>query len=457
MTGSTGTSAALSRAPRPTSAAVAAALAAAFLGAPEWTRSGLIAAGVDVLGARRRWLGPLVSDVLEGYRRPPVDAPRELAGRIRGAAAFRSAEDAARARGRPLPLVHHPLTPARAADTASHVPRLDGLDDLADLLGVSPGERDWFADTRYWNRRARPGPLQTYRYEWRTRPGRLPRLLEVPGARLRAVQRTVLREILSLIPLHDAAHGFVPGRSALTGAERHTGADVVIALDLTTFFTSVTAGRVYGTLRREGLPEAVAHSLTGMCTGSAPPRTITAMPPGGSVDERSAYRAALARPHLPQGASTSPALANLALRRLDSRLGGWADASGAVYTRYADDLAFSGGAELARRADAFVRGVVRIVADEGHRVNRRKTRVRPRSVRQTVTGIVVNERPNATRREFDRLKATLHNCAEHGAASQNRAGHPDFRAHLLGRIGWVGSLNPERGARLRREFDRIRW
>jgi len=74
-----------------------------------------------------------------------------------------------------------------------------------------------------------------------------------------------------------------------------------------------------------------------------------------------------------------------------------------------------------------------------------------------VTGIVVNERPNATRREFDRLKATLHNCAEHGAASQNRAGHPDFRAHLLGRIGWVGSLNPERGARLRGEFDRIRW
>jgi RNA-directed DNA polymerase len=129
----------------------------------------------------------------------------------------------------------------------------------------------------------------------------------------------------------------------------------------------------------------------------------------------------------------------------------------AVYTRYADDLTFSGGAELARRPDAFLRGVDRIVTDQGHRLNARKTRVRRAGVRQSVTGVVVNERTSPGRREVDRLHAVLHNAVVHGPASQNRAGHPDFRAHLLGRIGWVEQVHPARAVRLREEFDRITW
>ncbi|PYI66673.1 hypothetical protein CVV68_12720 [Arthrobacter livingstonensis] len=150
-------------------------------------------------------------------------------------------------------------------------------------------------------------------------------------------------------------------------------------------------------------------------------------------------------------------LANLTLRRLDSRLSGWAGAFDAVYTRYADDLAFSGSAELARRADAFVRGAARIVADEGHALNGLKTRIHPAGVRQSVTGVVVNERTNITRSEFDLLKAVLRNCAVHGPESQNREGHPDFRAQLLGRITWVACVHPPRGARLRADFGRISW
>ena len=67
-----------------------------------------------------------------------------------------------------------------------------------------------------------------------------------------------------------------------------------------------------------------------------------------------------------------------------------------------------------------------------------------------MTGVVVNERPNAARRDYDLLKATLHDAARHGPARANRAALPDFRAHLLGRIAWVEQLNPTRGARLRR-------
>ena len=72
-------------------------------------------------------------------------------------------------------------------------------------------------------------------------------------------------------------------------------------------------------------------------------------------------------------------------------------------------------------------------------------------------GIVVNDHPNVPRDEYDRLRAILHNAARHGPAAENRASVPDFRAHLLGRIGWVESVNPARGAKLRARFALIAW
>jgi hypothetical protein len=74
-----------------------------------------------------------------------------------------------------------------------------------------------------------------------------------------------------------------------------------------------------------------------------------------------------------------------------------------------------------------------------------------------VCGIVVNTRTNAPRDDYDRLRAALHEAATRGPAAANRAGVPDLRAHLLGRIGWVEALNPARGAKLRRALAEIDW
>ncbi|AIY00085.1 hypothetical protein ART_0486 [Arthrobacter sp. PAMC 25486] len=453
----TAASATLKRTPRPSSSTIASTLAQAFLGSPDWSKPGLVDAGAHVLGARRRWLGPLAAHVLRGYPRPPVDAPRELAAVVLQCEPFLDALAKAAQQRKPIRLANYVLASAVARENlVQGAPRIDTLADLAALLHVNCGELEWFADTKHWNRRA-GGTLAHYRYEWRTRPGRLPRLLEIPAPRLRSIQRTVLRELLYPLELHDAAHGFVPGRSAVTGAAQHTGRDVVVNLDLVSFFAKVTAGRVFGTLRQSGFTEAVAHRLTGIATHVVPPRVLSLMPPGGDPAERFALRQALSLPHLPQGAPTSPMLANLSLRRLDARLAGLVEKFDGGYTRYADDLAFSGGRDMARRADAFVRAATVIVKDEGHSVNRLKTRVRPAGVRQSVTNVVVNERTNVPRVDFDRLKATLHNCRVHGPESQNWNGHPDFRGHLLGRISWVAALNPARGARLRQDFDRIQW
>jgi hypothetical protein len=298
------------------------------------------------------------------------------------------------------------------------------------FLELAPGQLEWLADVRGLERTAPDEPLRNYRYAYLPRPAGPPRVIERPKARLKAVQRRILRDILAWVPAHDAAHGFVPGRSALTHAAVHTGRPAVLRVDLEDFFATVTAGRVYGTFRTAGYPEAVAHALTGLCTNVVPVVLDAPFP----------LRRRLATPHLPQGAPTSPALANLAAFMLDRRLA----ALGAPYTRYADDLVFSGP----HRIRGLLAAIAAIARDEGFRVNARKTRLMSAGGRQTVTGIVVNARPNVPRDEYDRLKALLHNAARDGPGELDRV-------HVL--VAWVASLNPARGEKLRREFAAIDW
>ena len=227
--------------------------------------------------------------------------------------------------------------------------------------------------------------------------------------------------------------------------------------DLADFFPSVAAARVVRIFRTVGYSEPVARLLAGLCTTRTPADVWAARPTPAADGSDHTARLRLVGRHLPQGAPTSPALANLAAHRLDRRLAGLAAALDATYTRYADDLTFSGGAELARRSARLSRLVGEVVAEEGFTLNPSKSRVQRRGGRQQVTGVVVNVRPNLPRAAFDLLKATLTNCVRRGPAGQNRAGHADFRAHLTGRVAHAAAVNPARGRQLRRLFDAIRW
>ena len=164
------------------------------------------------------------------------------------------------------------------------------------------------------------------------------------------------------------------------------------------------------------------------------------------------------RPHLPQGAPTSPALANLCSYRVDCRLAGLAESAGARYTRYADDLAFSGDEEFERRVERFSTHVAAILLEEGFTVNHRKTRIMRQGVRQHLAGLVVNQHMNVKRPDFDLLKATLTNCVRLGPESQNRDAHPAvFARTWKAEWGLSRSINPARGKRLRAIFERIEW
>jgi hypothetical protein len=349
------------------------------------------------------------------------------------------------------------MAPAAGPPSTWSVPAILTPVDLADRLGLDPAELDWFADLRGLERATALGPLRHYDYRWVPKRNGSSRLIEASKTRLKAIQRWVLREVLAAIPPHDAAHGFRPGRSVRSFVEPHAGRAVVLKLDLADFFPTISRARVIALFRTAGYPEGVAEALAGLCTNRVP-SSLWRRPDAPASDVEARRTLLLyGQAHLPQGAPTSPTLANLGAYRLDCRLAGLAASAGASYTRYADDLAFSGDADFARSVDRFRVHAAAIILEEGFRPNFRKTRVMGRGVRQCLAGAVLNDRPNIPRDDFDALKATLHNCVKHGPEPQNRSTHPDFRAHLLGRIAHVGTWNPARAGKLKALFDQVDW
>ncbi len=127
------------------------------------------------------------------------------------------------------------------------------------------------------------------------------------------------------------------------------------------------------------------------------------------------------------------------------------------YTRYADDLLFSGDLTFARSIRRFAVQVAAIAIEEGLAIAHRKTRVMRQGVSQRAAGIVINQKINMPRNDYDRLKAILCNCVKHGPASQNRSSVADFRAHLAGRVAHAARLNPLRGQKLIALLDQVRW
>ena len=445
--------------PRGHPALAAEALAAAFLDGV-WDPPAMGRRGKRILRDLGRWVTDVARTVHHEYPDKPLDRPRELARFIQACPQFRARVEEAAESGVhawAIPFVLRP--PIEMVSPRFGVPVLDDPPALAAWLGVTLGHLDWFADRFSFERRVTDERLRHYHRSWIRKADGSGRLLEAPKKELKDLQRMVLHGILDRIPPHPCAHGFTRGRSAVTGARLHTGRETVLRLDLESFFTAVTVERVYGIFRTAGYPEPVAHYLAGLCTTTTPVfvrRQAPPAPSSGGLSRRRRMLAALAVPHLPQGSPTSPALANLAASGFDRRLSGLAARFAAVYTRYADDLTLSGDRELLRKAGRVVAIAERIAADEGFRLNDAKTRVRSRSQRQLVTGLVVNEHPNVTRAEFDRLRAILHDAAVHGPAAANRSAHPDFRSHLLGRVAWAATT-PRRAEKLHTAFAAITW
>jgi hypothetical protein len=316
-----------------------------------------------------------------------------------------------------------PRPATRVAALGAHgLPALTSVDDVRALLGIDDGGLA---------RLMRPGgaPGSAYvEFEIPKAKGGT-RRIAAPRGPLRRVQRAILDQILSKVPHHDAAHGFVARRSTVSNARPHVGAALVVKTDLKDFFPTVHYRRVVGIFVALGYNELVARTLAGLTTYR--PRL---------ADGRVVWPGVL-----PQGAPTSPALANLACRRLDTRLSRLAARYGAVYTRYADDLTFSFAAPPDIAVGRFLWWVDSVCQHEGFLEHPAKRKFLRAKTQQRVTGLVVNADVHLPRADRRRFRALLHDAAHHGIEHAAR-GRDDLAAYLSGYAAYAQMVQPALGA-----------
>lgn len=213
------------------------------------------------------------------------------------------------------------------------------------------------------------------------------RLIQAPSPELKKIQRRILRRLLAGLKSHSAAVGFEQGKSIVTGARQHTGKAIVLHFDIIDFFPSTSRTRVYSYLRRIGWNRRVAKLLCRLVT-----------------HENS----------LPQGAPTSPRLSNLINYLMDHCIAEFAASLDGTYTRYADDITIS-FSDPDCDLEEIIDGVFQYIRWNGYRPHLgKKLRVSRRSQRQSVNGLVVNERVNLPRERRRWLRSVKHRAKANG-------------------------------------------
>jgi len=321
---------------------------------------------------------------------------------------------------------------------ARGLPQPEDVEQLAELMQLDPSELLWLS----YERAATTVDHYT-RFEIPKKSGGR-RLISSPKPKLRVAQSWIAKNILDLLSPSRHAMAFRPGTSIVDNASPHLNAAIVVKLDLKDFFPSIGFTRVRGYFAYVGFNPGIATILALICT-DAPRVKVT-------LDGAAKY-VAMGERGLPQGACTSPALANLIATPLDSRLAGLCTAleSTWTYTRYADDLTFSC---LDERADVgrLLKAIERIVGDEGFRINAAKTAVMRAPGRQVVTGLLVGDQIRLSRRDLRRLRAFLHRCDKEGVEAVSRAIGKDALSVARGHLAYVTMVMPGHAADIKRRY-----
>ncbi len=258
---------------------------------------------------------------------------------------------------------------------------------------------------------------QHYREKVEWRNGKERRLL-IPEWRLKLIQIRFHRKVLRYLTPHPAAYS-VRGRGAVKAAYRHRGNRWFYHRDIRNFYPSVRTAYVRERFVNLGLQEEMASLLVNLVT----------------VENQ-----------LPQGAPTSPAVGEIALRRLDARISGLIAGHRLVYTRYLDDLTISGGQHL---RDRFVHQIDKIIEDCGWELNDKGGLFGPNE-RHSMLGITVNQHLGVSHVVHDRVQLMV-KLAQKGIFELTSAEYQS----LEGKIGWIATVNPHKGARLRTAFERL--
>lgn len=239
----------------------------------------------------------------------------------------------------------------------------------------------------------------------KTRGGK--RQIEAPRRYLKLIQRWIHQNILIKHTLPSSVTGFVRGQNIFTNAKPHLPSKNIMIIDIKDFFPTISYKEVYKIFKNFGYPKRVATLLTRLCI----------------FDSR-----------LPQGAPTSPTLANLVFTPVDLALQDLAERWECVYTRYADDIAFSGNIQFSHREKKEVRGILQ---EFGFNINHRKSRIIGSGGRQILAGLVVNSNGLPPRYKRRQWRATYHQ------ASLEPNKYIGKSSHLKGIASFVNEYNKD--------------
>ena len=305
--------------------------------------------------------------------------------------------------------------------SSNNVPIIYNLRHLRQLLGIRKKDQDkLFGKKRqesYHNFRIpkKSGGIRT---------------IEAPSKQLKGIQLWIKENILDKFSASEYAKGFKKGTSIYDNALPHVGKEIVINFDLKDFFPSIKYADVYKIFKYIGYTDGVSKLLTKLCTNS--------------------------RNVLPQGSPASPTLSNLVSLKLDKRLGKLAHSIGASYTRYADDITFSGAVSI-QKYESLIRA---IILEEGYIINENKFRKRFSFQRQEVTGLIVNKKISVSESKIREIENAIYYCKKYGVIDHMKhigCEKGFYREHIYGLEYFIKMINPSQGEQYLRELSEISW
>ena len=282
------------------------------------------------------------------------------------------------------------------------------------------------------------------------------RVIQTPQDELKYLQRWILENLLNKKLSHNACKGFDPGTSIKLNAEKHLNQEGILKIDLLRFYDSINEKRVFGLFKSLRYHTNLSVSLAKICT-IVPDKTFFS---SFKINEQH-LKQKIKEDGLgvvPQGAPSSPKISNLIAIKLDNRLQKLADKHNLNYTRYADDLTFSGTIETLSKIKKVV---YRIIKDENLCPNYSKTKIIKRGNPFLVTGLSVhNNSVTVPKKKKLEIEHHLHHCIKNGVQNHlinSKITNRNFKDWLLGNIAFVNGVEKELGEKYFKRFNEIQW
>lgn len=279
-------------------------------------------------------------------------------------------------------------------------------------------------------------PIKKYSYHFfEIYNGEKKRMISAPSKELKERQRWILNNILYKVKNKDCVHGFVRGRSIVTNASCHVGKKEILCIDIADFFPSIKLDQVKNIFIKLGYTDQVAQRLGELCTF---------LPITSQVGE------------LPQGAPTSPALANIVFDAVDSKLLEYANENQLVYTRYADDLTFSTDTS---NIEEHLDHIIHFITESGFRINENKTHIMKDNYRKMVTGLIVNEKVKVPKKFKRIFKQELYYCQKYGISQHlqaiGRNNAINFQEYMYGKAYFIKMVEANLGEYYLKQLDEL--